>query len=318
MGDSHRPRHGSLQFWPRKRAKNETPRIRNWVDAGSQKIMGFAGYKAGMTHVMAKDNVPNSMTKGEIISSAVTVIECPPMKPLCLRFYKANEYATNVVADVYAKNIDKEVLRQTKIQKKSTEIPSNYDYARLVVYTKPGLAGFGKKKPDIFEVSIGKEDKDIDSLKKLLEKDIKISEIFKQGQLIDVHSVTKGKGFQGTVKRFGVPIRQHKSEKTKRGIGTLGPWHPRRVRYSVPQSGKMGYHLRTEYNKAILLIGNDAAKVNPKGGFLNYGLIKNDYILLKGSVPGPGKRVVILTEAQRAYKRTIQQEIKQISIESKQ
>jgi len=305
-----------MQFWPRKRAKSETPRIRTWNYDKKNNVFGFAGYKAGMTHVLIKDN-SNATTKGEVISNAVTVIECPPIKPLCLRFYKKTDYGTIVVYDVYAKNIDKNVLRRTRIGKKNIDFPSDYDFARLVVYTQPGLAGFGKKIPDIFEIGIGYGKDDIESTKGLLEKEIKISDVFKQGQYIDVHAVTKGKGFQGTVKRFGVTIRQHKSEKTKRGIGTLGPWHPRRVRFTVPQSGKMGYHLRTEYNKQVIMIGNDASKINVKGGFMHYGNVNNDYVLLKGSVPGPDKRVIIMTEGQRQRKQLIP-EIRHVSQESKQ
>ena len=77
MGDKHWPRRGSIQFWPRKRAKSETPRIRHWLKTNS-KILGFAGYKAGMTHIMRKDT-SSSRTKGEIVSDAVTVVECPPL-----------------------------------------------------------------------------------------------------------------------------------------------------------------------------------------------------------------------------------------------
>src|SRR3989344_300977 len=316
MGDKHRPRRGSLQFWPRNRAKSETPRIRCWADVKEQKILGFAGYKAGMTHLLLKDNT-NSTTKGEIINNAVTVIECPPLKPLCLRFYKKDNTGLNIISDVYAKNIDKEVLRQTNISKKVAELPKDCYLVRLVVYTQPRLTGFGKKKPDIFEIGLSYDKNDTENLRILLEKEIKISDIFKAGQFVDVHSVTKGKGFQGTVKRFGVTIRQHKSEKTKRGIGSLGPWHPRRVRFTVPQSGKMGYHLRTEYNKQVIMIGNDASKINVKGGFMHYGNVNNDYVLLKGSVPGPDKRVIIMTEGQRQRKQLIP-EIRHVSQESKQ
>ena len=314
MGDRHRPRRGSLQFWPRNRAKSETPRIRHWFKTSS-KILGFAGYKAGMTHILRKDT-SGSRTKGEVVNNAATIIECPPLKPLCLRFYKKIGRDLNTIADIYAKNVDKNVLRKTMLQKSVKEVPAEYNDVRLLVYTQPGLAGFGKKNPDIFELGINYGN-DVEALKKLLENDIKVSDVFKPGQFLDMHAVTKAKGVQGTVKRFGVTIRQHKSEKTKRGIGSLGPWHPRRVSFRVPQSGKMGYHLRTEFNKMILIIGNDGSKINPKGGILHYGLVKNDYLLVKGSVPGPSKRAVIMTEAQR-HRKPVVLDIKYISQESKQ
>ena len=53
----------------------------------------------------------------------------------------------------------------------------------------------------------------------------------------------------------------------------------------------MGFHQRTEYNKQILLTGNDQSQsVTPKGGFDHFGVIPGDYIILKGSLPGPSKR----------------------------
>ena len=46
----------------------------------------------------------------------------------------------------------------------------------------------------------------------------------KDGDQLDFHCVTKGKGYQGPVKRFGIQIRARKAEKTKRGPGSLGSW----------------------------------------------------------------------------------------------
>ena len=66
----------------------------------------------------------------------------------------------------------------------------------------------------------------------------------------------------------------------------------------------MGYHKRTEFNKKVLKIGDvsEVDAVNPDGGFIRYGLVKNDYVLVKGSVPGPTKRLVILRQAIRPKK----------------
>ena len=155
--------------------------------------------------------------------------------------------------------------------------------------------------------------------KQLLDKEIKLLDIFNPEQLVDIRSITKGKGFQGTVKRFGVTIRQHKSEKTKRGAGNLGPWTPKKVSWRVPQPGKMGFHKRTEYNKLILNTGSNPNEINPKGGFLHYGLIKNDYLIVKGSIPGPTKRTILLTNAIRPNKKHLHPvEISYTSLSSKQ
>lgn len=81
---------------------------------------------------------------------------------------------------------------------------------------------------------------------------------------MDVLAITKGKGFQGPVKRWGVKILPRKSRKTKRGVAVIGPWHPTRVLYTVPRAGQMGYFQRTEYNKRILKIGADGKEITPR------------------------------------------------------
>lgn len=315
MAKKHAPRRGSWQFWPRKRARKSTPRIRSWGESTEAKIMGFAGYKAGMTHIEIKDN-PKSPNKDNFKMTPVTVIECPPLKVIGLRFYTKHNTSLVPFSHLLSSNVDKELVRKAKLGK--SQEPKDFDEVRLMVHTQPKLTGFGKKKPELFEIGLGGAKKDALELgKKYLGKDITIKDVFKEGQFLDIHGITKGKGFQGTVKRFGVIIRQHKSEKTKRGIGNLGSWTPKRVQYTVPQPGKMGYHLRTEYNKWNLKIGESPEEINPKGGFLHYGLVKNNYILLKGSIPGPAKRIVVMTTARRAHK-SYPLELRYVSKESKQ
>ena len=146
----------------------------------------------------------------------------------------------------------------------------------------------------------------------------KVSEIFKSGQYIDIHAITKGKGFQGPIKRFGVALKSHKSEKKKRSAGNLGAWTPKRVDWRVPQHGQLGFFKRTEYNKLIYLIDNDPKKINQEGGIKGYGLVKNDYILVKGSIPGPKKRLIIFTDTIRNKKDTNVPLLTYISKQSKQ
>lgn len=306
-----------MQFWPRVRAKRWYAPVSNWSKNNNVKLLGFAGYKVGMTHVLIKDN-SNATTKGEVISVPVTVLECPPLKAYSIRFYKENSIKGKcIVGEVFNKKVDKELRRKLSPGKKDNE-PKDFDSIRLIVYTQPNLTGL-KKTPEVFEVAIGGSKEDgLNYARELMDKEIKIGDVFTEGQFLDTHSVTKGKGFQGTVKRFGVPIRQHKSEKTKRGIGTLGPWHPKHVLFTVPQSGKMGNHRRTEYNKWLMKIGNKPEEVNPAGGFLHYGNVKKDYVLVKGSVGGGRKRLIMLTETIRATIKPMPAEINYISQESKQ
>jgi large subunit ribosomal protein L3 len=62
--------------------------------------------------------------------------------------------------------------------------------------------------------------------------------------------------------------------------------------YTVPRAGQMGFHQRTERNKRIMKISEEAEDINPAGGFPHYGLVRGPYILVKGSVPGPAKRIL--------------------------
>ena len=138
--------------------------------------------------------------------------------------------------------------------------------------------------------------------KGLLGKDVTINDFATEGTLIDVVAVTKGKGFQGVTKRWGVKLLSHKNSKHRRGIANLGPKRPGYVRSTVPGSGQMGYHQRTEFNKQLMKIGAEGSEITPKGGFLNYGDVVNTYVLVHGSVPGPTKRLVRLRDATRAPK----------------
>ena len=146
------------------------------------------------------------------------------------------------------------------------------------------------------------------------------ADIFAEGDKIDATAITKGKGFQGATKRWGIKLLSHRNSKHRRGIGNLGPKRPGYVRSTVPLPGQMGYHQRTELNKKIIKVGTDGKEVSPKGGFMNYGEVRNTYVLIKGSVPGPTKRLIRFRDAARLPKKadTGAAEVTYVSTESKQ
>jgi len=325
MGKTGSPRHGSLQYWPHKRSKRQYPRVRSQTTVKDTKILGFAGYKAGMTHILFTDNSPNSLTKGTDISCPVTVIECPPLKVASVRFYKQKTTNLVLLTEILYEKMDKELSRKIVLPKKVSkkfEDVIDFDEIRLLVYTQPKLTGIGKKKPEIFEVGIGGSKEDaLVYAKEKLGKEISIEDVFTEGQQFDTHSVTKGKGYQGAVKRFGVNLRSHKSEKTKRGVGSLGPWCGQaHIMWKIPAAGKHGYFVRIEHNKRLLKIGNEPKEINLKGGFLRYGIIKSNYILMKGSVPGSVKRLIRMNFPSRPNKKIPSKapEITYTSLESPQ
>ncbi|MFQ5921139.1 MAG: 50S ribosomal protein L3, partial [Nitrososphaerales archaeon] len=123
------------------------------------------------------------------------------------------------------------------------------------------------------------------------------------GAYVDVSAITKGKGVEGPITRWGVKKKQHKSRKSVRALGTLGPISPATVMYTVPRAGQRGLHQRLEYNKRILTVGNaseEGQDITPPGGFGRYGVLKGDYVILRGSVPGTAKRLIKLRRAIRS------------------
>lgn len=336
MSHPHRPRRGSIAYSPRIRARSEIPRVRAWPLSKEPKLMGFAGYKAGMTHLIMRDEIPNSLTNGMEISVPVTIMEAPAMKVAAIRIYNNTTYGASAIAEAWTTELDKELNRAISVPKKH-DLPAALakieqlikdDVAkdlRVIMYTLPEkVTGIPKKKPEIMENNIGGTDLKarFEYAKTLLGKAVSISDVFKNGEIIDLLAITTGKGTQGPVKRWGIQLQKAKHSRagSVREIGTLGPWHPSHVSWRVPQLGQTGYHQRTEFNKRIMQIGNDGKTVTPDGGFLNYGIIGNDYIIIKGSVPGPAKRLVRMRPAIRPKKQVQAPapEITYISLESKQ
>ena len=184
MGKARSPRHGSMQFWPRKRSKRAYPRVRSYADSNEKNILGFAGYKVGMTHLLIKSTRPHSMTQGESISRTVTIIECPPLKVAAIKFYKRTVYGLKAVNQILSKNLDKNLKRKMLMPKKETKQkePESYDELRLVVYTQPNLTGIGKKKPELFEIAIGgTKEQQLAYAREKLGKEITVTEILKPG-----------------------------------------------------------------------------------------------------------------------------------------
>ena len=91
------------------------------------------------------------------------------------------------------------------------------------------------------------------------------------------------------------------------------------VRKTIRQAGQVGYHKRTELNKKILRISNpEESEITPAGGFLNYGEVKNPYMIIQGSLPGPSKRLLRFRDATRPRKIVGDVEVTYVSTSSKQ
>src|SRR3989339_33364 len=282
------PRKGSLQFWPRKRVNKFLPRV-NWnvVNSVGKSLKGFIGYKAGMVSLYVKDNTNDSMTKGKNIAVPSTILECPGMKIYSVRFYKDNKLVTEVLSE----NFDKELKRIVKLPgkkdgKKIDDVKSEeYNDIKVICYSLVKKTGL-KKKPDLSEIGIkGSLEEKMHFIKEKIGKEISIIDVFGKGELVDLRGLTKGKGLSGPVRRFGIQLKNQKSEKGRRRPGSLGPWHPARV----------------VYNNKILDLGKSEGKFK---NIKNYGDVKTDYIIVKGSVQGPAKRQLLITAPLRETKKT--------------
>ncbi len=322
-----RPRRGSLAYWPRVRASRISGHVDKWAqprDLKAPKLLGFCAYKAGMTSANFIDNRPKALTKGEEINYAVSIIEIPNLKPFSVRLYKQTPYGQHLISELFSETLDKNLLRVLNAPKKrKVKIDdfkkhfANASRVCVVVHTQPQATGFAKKTPDIFEFPIagGTLQQQFDYALSILGKEVQFIDVFKQGEFVDAHGVTKGKGFQGMVKRMGIRLESHRAEKGRRHRASMGPITPARVAWWVAQSGQMGNHQRTEFNRQILKIA-DAKTLNPNpvSGISHYGLVQGSYALIAGSVPGAKKRLVTFTHTARPRKNLFAQAPEMVAI----
>lgn len=109
-------------------------------------------------------------------------------------------------------------------------------------------------------------------------------DIFNEGEIVDVTGTSKGKGFQGVIKRHGQsrgPMAH--GSRYHRRPGSMGPIAPNRVFKSKELPGRMGGERVTVQNLKVV-------KVDPE----------RNLILIKGNVPGPNKGLVIIKSAVKA------------------
>jgi large subunit ribosomal protein L3 len=225
------------------------------------------------------------------------VLTLPDAQVVGLRLYGHENGRDLAIADVKQggqTTVDKLPLERTR-------------RVAAVVSSVPRDVGLSQKKPIILEVGVSGGDTKTQAEfgLGLLGKKVKFTDTFKAGMYVDVLGITKGKGFEGPITRFGVKRKQHKSRKSVRAVAVIGPWHPAAVMYTVARAGQMGFHQRTETGRRILLAGNAApGPVTPPGGFLHFGNVGGDFAVVRGSVPGPASRFVMVRLRTRGISRS--------------
>jgi len=346
---SHRkfsaPRHGSLQFAPRKRTKHHRGRVKSFPKDDKSKpahLTAFMGYKAGMTHILRDVNKPGSKLHKKETVEAVTILETPPMIVVGLVGYTETPRGLRALTTVWANYLGDEVKRRfyrnwyrakhkafTKYVKKATEKPADVQaeldrvvkYAsvvRVLAHTQIIKVKLGRKKAHLMEIQINGGKTVADKVafgKSLFERSVPVDTVFQQNEMIDVIGVTKGHGYTGVIKRFGVRKLPRKTHRGLRRVACIGAWHPSRVNRSVARAGQYGYFHRVEINKKIYRIGKasngkldgqgnaateydlTAKNITPLGGFPHYGEVNEDWLMLKGCVAGVKKRVLTLRKS---------------------
>merc|ERR1711939_17805 len=346
---SHRkfeaPRHGSLGFLPRKRCKRARGKIKSFPKDDASKachFTAFAGYKAGMTHITREVFKPGSKAHKKEVCEAVTIIEAPPMIVVGLVGYIETPRGLRSIATVWTQHLNEECRRrfyknwhksknkrafqkyeagfsEGNVEHQCQNIIKHCSIVRALAHTQISKVNLRQKKAHIMEIQVngGSTADKVKFIRDHFEKPVSIDTVFEKDEMIDTMAVTKGKGFEGVVTRWGVTRLPRKTWEGLRKVACIGAWHPARVSYSVPRAGQNGYHHRTEINKKIYRIAegvrsadgkitpNNASTefdltvkgITPMGGFPHYGVVNEDYVMLKGAVTGVKKRVITLRKS---------------------
>jgi large subunit ribosomal protein L3e len=199
------------------------------------------------------------------------------------------------------------------------KIKKHCSILRVICHTQIGKLNFRQKKAHICEVQVngGSIADKVAFAKDLFEKPVSADSVFETNEMVDTIAITKGHGFNGVVTRWGVTCLPRKTHKGLRKVACVGSWHPARVKFTCARAGQMGYHHRTELNKKIYRIGkgtraadgkivSDNAStefdltvkgITPLGGFPHYGEVLEDYIMIKGALPGVKRRLITLRKS---------------------
>jgi len=207
-------------------------------------------------------------------------------------------------SDAGKKNIQTQL---EKLKKYATVI-------RVLAHTQiRKMKGLKQKKAHIMEIQVngGTIAQKVGFAYSFFEKQVPIDVVFQKDEMIDIIGVTKGKGYEGVVTRWGVTRLPRKTHRGLRKVACIGAWHPAKVSFTVARAGQNGYHHRTDLNKKIYKLGkvgeetHDAQtefdrtekEITPIGGFPHYGIVKEDFLMIKGGCVGPKKRVITLRQS---------------------
>ena len=243
------------------------------------------------------------------------------------RFYKNWYRAKKKAFTKYAKKWSDDEGKK-EIEFELNRMKKHCSVIRVIAHTQIKKIKLRQKKAHVMEIQVngGSVEQKVDFARNLFEKPVSVDDVFSKDEMLDTIGITKGHGFEGVITRWGVTRLPRKTHKGLRKVACIGSWHPARVSYTVPRAGQRGYHHRTEINKKVYRIGkagdpksasteNDLTEkgINPMGGFPHYGLVNEDWVMVKGCVVGPKKRVITLRKslisAHQATKKVVTENI---------
>uniref|UniRef100_A0A8D2G2I1 Large ribosomal subunit protein uL3 n=1 Tax=Theropithecus gelada TaxID=9565 RepID=A0A8D2G2I1_THEGE len=321
---SHRkfsaPRHGSLSFLPQKRSSRHRGKVKSFPKDDLSKpvhLTAFLGYKAGMTHIVREVDRPGSKVNKKEVVEAVTIVETPPMVVVGIVGYVETPRGLRTFKTVFAEHISDECKRcfyknwhkskkkdgKKQLEKDFSSMKKYCQVIRVIAHTQMRLLPLHQKKAHLMEIQVngGTVAEKLDWARERLGQQVPVNQVFGQDEMIDVIGVTKGKGYKGVTSRWHTKKLPCKTHRGLHKVACIGAWHPARVAFSVARVGQKGYHHCTEINKKIYKIGQGYlikdGNINPLGGFVHYGEVTNDFVMLKGCVVGTKKRVLTLRKS---------------------
>lgn len=290
-----------------------------------------------MTHVVRDLDRPGSKMHKKEILEAVSIIETPPMVIVGVTGYVPTPRGLRSVTTIFAEHMSEDVKRRfyknyhsckrkafTKhsakyatdggaaIQASLENLKKNATVIRVLAHTQVRKTSIGQKRANLMEIQLngGSIADKVNWAYSHFEKEVDVSSVFETNENIDVIGITKGHGFEGVTARWGTRRLPRKTHKGLRKVACVGSWHPANIRFTCPRAGQDGYHHRTEMNKKIYRIanGSDAnsastefdltnKSITPMGGFPHYGVIRNDFLMIKGACVGVKKRVLTLRKS---------------------
>jgi len=300
-------------------------------------LTAFRAYKAGMTHVVRGVDRPGAVMHKREVVDAVSVLETPPMVVVGVVGYVETPSGLRTLTTVFAEHLSEEFKRRCyknwfKSKKKAyskyalkyqnnagKDIENELDriakfcsVVRVIAHSQVKKLNLRLKKAHIMEIQVngGDAKAKVDFAKSLFENEVSVDSVFAKDEQVDVLGVTKGHGYEGVTTRWGVTRLPRKTHRGLRKVACIGSWHPARVSTTVARAGQNGYFHRTEMNKKVYRIGKkgDNAScqteadltekgITPMGGFVHYGEVREDWVMLKGAVVGVKKRPLILRKS---------------------